>query len=141
MRLITQLVDGIISKNAADWFVDCSCVCAYVRALCVQRPSAKDLLKHRFVQRAKKTSFLTELIDRYRHWRVSHPDSDDDDAEDSDQYVDTHTHTHTHTHARTHARTHTCGYTETWKALEEHDNRTCFQWRRTISTRSRSRRA
>jgi len=55
-----------------------------VAGCCAQRPSAKDLLKHRFIHRAKKTSFLVELVDRYKHWRVTHPDSDDD-ADDSDQ--------------------------------------------------------
>ncbi|KAG9293864.1 hypothetical protein G9A89_019202 [Geosiphon pyriformis] len=33
-----------------------------------QRPSAKDLLKHRFIRNAKKTSFLTELIERHEKW-------------------------------------------------------------------------
>lgn len=51
------------------------------------RPSAKDLLKHRFIHRAKKTSYLVELVDRYKHWRVTHPDSDDD-ADDSDNEDD-----------------------------------------------------
>ena len=51
----------------------------------VQRPSAKDLLKHRFISKGKKTSFLTELVDRYKQWKISHPDSDDD-ADDSDKY-------------------------------------------------------
>lgn len=47
------------------------------------RPSSKDLLKHRFIHKAKKTSFLTELVDRHKQWKVSHPDSDDE-ADDSD---------------------------------------------------------
>jgi serine/threonine protein kinase len=33
-----------------------------------QRPSAKDLLKQRFVRSAKKSIFLTELIDRKERW-------------------------------------------------------------------------
>jgi len=51
----------------------------------VQRPSAKDLLKHRFIQRAKKTAFLADLVERYKQWRVTHRDSDDDDDADSEQ--------------------------------------------------------
>ncbi|XP_046893252.1 serine/threonine-protein kinase 25a [Hypomesus transpacificus] len=50
------------------------------------RPTAKQLLKHRFLTRfTKKTSHLTELIDRHRCWRARVPDnassSDDSDTE------------------------------------------------------------
>ncbi|KAL4253626.1 STE20/SPS1-related Proline-Alanine-rich Kinase [Abortiporus biennis] len=44
-------------------------------AYCLQRdprdrPSAKDLLKHKFVRMAKKTNYLTELIERHERWRA-----------------------------------------------------------------------
>ncbi|KAH8815366.1 Ste20-like serine/threonine protein kinase-like protein [Xylogone sp. PMI_703] len=51
--------------------------------LCVQkdpkeRPSAKELLKHPFVRRAKKTSYLTELIERYERWAMHHVENEDE---------------------------------------------------------------
>ncbi|CAL1527301.1 unnamed protein product [Lymnaea stagnalis] len=43
------------------------------------RPPAKELLKHPFIRRAKKTAYLTELIDRYKRWKSEKgPDSDSD---------------------------------------------------------------
>ncbi|KAG5517869.1 hypothetical protein PMAC_000323 [Pneumocystis sp. 'macacae'] len=56
------LLDGPFSPTFKD----------FVR-LCLQkntnnRPSAKELLKHRFIRMAKKTSYLTELIERHEQW-------------------------------------------------------------------------
>jgi serine/threonine-protein kinase 24/25/MST4 len=58
--------------------------------LCLQRdprdrPSAKDLLRHPFVRRAKKTSYLTELIERYERWAMHHK-SDNEDSDDEAEY-------------------------------------------------------
>ena len=59
--------------------------------LCVKRDprdraSAKELLKHPFVCRAKKTTYLTELIERYERWQAveGNKDSDDSDTESED---------------------------------------------------------
>ncbi|KAI0005092.1 STE STE20 YSK protein kinase [Russula compacta] len=38
-----------------------------------QRPTAKELLQHRFIRGARKTSYLTELIERYQEWRARTP--------------------------------------------------------------------
>lgn len=35
-----------------------------------QRPTAKELLKHKFVKTAKKANYLTELIERHDKWKV-----------------------------------------------------------------------
>jgi len=44
-------------------------------SLCLQRdprdrPSARDLLKHKFVRLAKKINYLTELIERHERWKA-----------------------------------------------------------------------
>jgi len=69
-------------------------------ALCLnkepnERPTAKELLKHRFIKTAKKSSFLTELIERKQRWQQvlgtttdGHDDDDDEDdkrGDDGDQ--------------------------------------------------------
>lgn len=50
------------------------------------RPTAKELLKHKYIVRhAKKTTYLTELIDRYKRWKSEQSrdesSSDDEEAE------------------------------------------------------------
>ena len=50
-----------------------------------QRPTAKELLRHPFIKRAKRNNHLMDLIDRYRKWRVTHSNESDSDSEsDSD---------------------------------------------------------
>nr|CAG4635586.1 EOG090X09LE [Artemia franciscana] len=48
------------------------------------RPTAKELLKHTFIRKAKKNSHLTELIDRYKKWKMNHSDDSGSDSENSD---------------------------------------------------------
>ena len=51
-----------------------------------ERPTAKELLKHPFVRRAKKTTYLTELIERHERWQAVHVDQgSDDESDDSSQ--------------------------------------------------------
>jgi len=58
-----------------------------------ERPSAKDLLKHPWIRRAKRTTYLTELIERHERWQARHGGRDseepemyeDSPARDSDQ--------------------------------------------------------
>lgn len=50
-----------------------------------QRPTAKELLKHKYIVRhAKKTSYLTELIDRYKRWK-SEQSQDESSSDESDE--------------------------------------------------------
>ncbi|XP_034039849.1 serine/threonine-protein kinase 25 [Thalassophryne amazonica] len=52
------------------------------------RPTAKDLLKHKFITRyTKKTAYLTELIDRYRRWK-SEGHGEESSSDDSDMDAD-----------------------------------------------------
>uniref|UniRef100_A0A3B3Y5W5 Serine/threonine-protein kinase 25 n=1 Tax=Poecilia mexicana TaxID=48701 RepID=A0A3B3Y5W5_9TELE len=51
------------------------------------RPTAKELLKHKFITRhTKKTTYLTELIDRYRRWK-SEGHGEESSSDDSDMLV------------------------------------------------------
>jgi serine/threonine-protein kinase 24/25/MST4 len=57
--------------------------------LCLQRdpkerPTARDLLKHPFVRRAKKTSYLTELIERHSRWSATHKNDDEESLSGDD---------------------------------------------------------
>nr|AFS50002.1 serine/threonine-protein kinase [Sporothrix schenckii]AFY17062.1 Ste20 [Sporothrix schenckii] len=56
-----------------------------------ERPTARDLLRHPFIRRAKKTSYLTELIERHSRWSATHKGSGDDDDYDDDDGAHTHT--------------------------------------------------
>lgn len=49
----------------------------------VNRPTTKDLLKHKLIVKAKKTSHLVELIDRHRKWVENGGKTQDSDSEES----------------------------------------------------------
>lgn len=44
-----------------------------------ERPSAKELLEHPFIKRAKRTTYLTELIERAERWQATHHGQGDDE--------------------------------------------------------------
>ncbi|PHH82089.1 hypothetical protein CDD82_7029 [Ophiocordyceps australis] len=48
-----------------------------------ERPTARDLLRHAFIRKAKKTTYLTELIERHRRWALTHGGDDDGDNWDT----------------------------------------------------------
>lgn len=47
-----------------------------------ERPAARDLLRHPFIRKAKKTSYLTELIERHVRYMATHKGEDDEVVED-----------------------------------------------------------
>ena len=49
----------------------------------LQRPTAKELLKHPFIRKAKKTAYLQDLIEKYKSWKAQGGGQEDDDS-DSD---------------------------------------------------------
>ncbi|OJD15623.1 STE/STE20/YSK protein kinase [Emergomyces pasteurianus Ep9510] len=51
-----------------------------------ERPSAKELLKHPFIKRAKKTTYLTELIERSERWQAVHGSRSADDDDETDYH-------------------------------------------------------
>lgn len=56
-----------------------------------ERPSAKELLEHPFIKRAKRTTYLTELIERAERWQATHrrnPEEDYLDYEDHGEDCD-----------------------------------------------------
>lgn len=50
-----------------------------------QRPSARELLKHPWIRRAKKTTYLTELIERHERWQASNGGRSSEEEDDDDQ--------------------------------------------------------
>lgn len=72
------ILEGNFSRPFKD-FVECC-----LRRLPHERPTATELLKHPFIRRGKKTTYLTELIERYETWNATqseNPDGGDDDDE------------------------------------------------------------
>lgn len=73
-------LEGDFSSSFKDFVQQC------LRKEPRERPSAKELLKHPWIKKAKKTTYLTELIERFERWQSRHGDRegyDDDVREDS----------------------------------------------------------
>ncbi|XP_061552259.1 serine/threonine-protein kinase 24-like isoform X2 [Phycodurus eques] len=53
------------------------------------RPTAKELLKHKLIVRhAKKTSYLTELVDKYKRWKAEQSRTTESSSDESDTEQD-----------------------------------------------------
>ncbi|EEB94488.1 hypothetical protein MPER_06688 [Moniliophthora perniciosa FA553] len=48
-----------------------------------ERPSARELLRHKFVRVAKKTNYLTELIERHERWKAEGGERYEEDERDA----------------------------------------------------------
>jgi serine/threonine-protein kinase 24/25/MST4 len=60
----------------------------------LKRPTAKELLRHPFIKKAKRTTYLVELIERYRDWKKPNGpggnQTDSDGDSDTDEENETH---------------------------------------------------
>lgn len=60
-------------------------MCTSVNRICIfQRPTAKELLKFPFIKKAKKNSYLIDLIDRYKKWKTQKGEESETESENSD---------------------------------------------------------
>ncbi|KAH9829279.1 serine/threonine-protein kinase 24 [Teratosphaeria destructans] len=73
------ILEGNFSKEFKDFVFRC------LRKEPRERPSARDLLKHPWVRRAKRTAYLTELIERHEQWQARHRNDGEGDHEDDDR--------------------------------------------------------
>ena len=71
------VLDGNFSRPFKDFIELC------LRRDPRERPSAKELLRHPFIRKAKKTTYLTELIERHERWQATHGNRS---AEDENEY-------------------------------------------------------
>ncbi|KAK3715257.1 Serine/threonine-protein kinase PAK 6 [Vermiconidia calcicola] len=70
------ILDGNFSKDFKDFVHRC------LKKEPKERPSARDLLKHPWVRKAKRTAYLTELIERHERWQAIHREDKDHDDDD-----------------------------------------------------------
>jgi len=66
------------------WSYVCVCFPCLIFLLCFQRPTAKELLKFPFIRKAKKNSYLVDLIDRYKKWKSQRSEESETESENSD---------------------------------------------------------
>ncbi|KAG2220282.1 hypothetical protein INT45_009897 [Circinella minor] len=70
--LIPKDPPPVLEGNYSKQFRDFVHVCLQKEPK--QRPTAKELLKHKFIKSAKKISYLTELIEQHEQWAATHDD-------------------------------------------------------------------
>ncbi|CAO3671725.1 unnamed protein product [Umbelopsis vinacea] len=74
-------LDGTYSKHFKDFINVC------LQKDSTRRPTARELLKHRFIRSAKKVSYLTELIEAHERW-LNMGNGKDSDSSDNEEKAD-----------------------------------------------------
>lgn len=74
-------LDGTYSKHFKDFINVC------LQKDSTRRPTARELLKHRFIRSAKKVSYLTELIEAHERWLNMGNGKDSDSSDNEEKYV------------------------------------------------------
>jgi len=72
------LLDGDYSKDCKAFIAAC------LQKDANQRPSATELLKHRFIKNAKKTNTLVSLIERHKKWKIQQAIDETESEEEND---------------------------------------------------------
>jgi len=72
-------LEGNFSTTFKDFVASC------LRKDPRERPSAKELLKHAFLRKARKPAYLTELIERHERWQARQGRSSDEDESEGDE--------------------------------------------------------
>ena len=75
------MLEGNFSKEFKDFVHRC------LQKEPQKRPSARELLRHPWVRKAKRTAYLTELIERLERWQATH--HEDGSQDEDDRYEDT----------------------------------------------------
>ncbi|GIZ49380.1 hypothetical protein CKM354_001241000 [Cercospora kikuchii] len=70
------ILEGNFSRDFKDFVWRC------LRKEPRERPSARELLKHPWIRKAKRTAYLTELIERHERWQATHRDDKDNEEDD-----------------------------------------------------------
>lgn len=71
------VLHGMFSKAFKEFVAMCLCKDP------AERPTARELLRHRFIVRAKKTQYLQELVERYQQWAAVQAEPDNKEADSS----------------------------------------------------------
>ena len=71
------MLEGPFSKDFKDFVSKC------LRKEPKERPTARELLKHPWLRKAKRTAYLTELIERHERWQATNRDDRDRDEDDA----------------------------------------------------------
>lgn len=89
--LIPKNDPPVLEGNFSKAFKDFVSLC--LKKDPAERPTARELLKHKFIKTAKRTTMLTDLIDRLSRWKIvigneTSDDSEDEESRPADQDAD-----------------------------------------------------